>query len=162
MAMWLGAAVLVGCASGSTGGSPGVAGAAGDTPGAAVGAAAPAAGVDPCSLLTADEIHEVIGDNSGPKSVSGTCSWENTDDYHSVTLEIGDHGTAVGGQLREPLPGAATAPGPDGIRFSSGNLAEFVIGDRSCSIQVVTSVSDESDRPTAVRLIGLVRQRLSA
>lgn len=160
------AAVLAGCSPTST---AGVLGPATALPSATVRAnassvtvraTAPSAGVDACAVLTAEEIAQVIGTNSGPKGDGGHCSWENTDNYHSVTLDIGDTGTAPDGQLPPPLPGAATAPGPDGIRYSSGNVAEFLIGDRACQIQVVTSVSDDSDRPTAVRLIGVIRQRV--
>lgn len=118
--------------------------------------------VDACGLLTAAEIQQVIGQNSGPRGSGRTCTWENTDDYHSVTVDIGVTGSAVDGHLPDPMPGASTEDGPDGIRYSSGNVAEFLIGTRACQIQVVTSVTDNSDRPTMVRLIALIRQRLSA
>ena len=115
--------------------------------------------IDACSLLTAAEITAVIGTHSAGTGSHGRCSWENEDTYYSVTVEIGDPGTAVGGVLPAPLPGAKTAPGPDGIRYSSSNVAEFLIGDRACQVQVVTSVTDDKDRPTAVAMIKLIRER---
>ncbi len=124
--------------------------------------AAAAGDIKACRLLTAAEVTAVIGTNSGPTGSGSTCQWENEQNYHSITVEIGDTGTAVGGTLPAPLPGASTAAGPNGIRFSSGNVAEFLIGDRACQVQVVTSVTDDSDRPTAVRLIGLIRSRVGS
>jgi hypothetical protein len=131
--------------------------------GSAVAAGAAATrGVDACRLLTDAEVAAVIGSNDGGKGDNGSCSWENTDNYHSVSVDIGEAGTAAGGKLPDPLPGAKVAAGPNGIRFSSGNLAEFLIGDRACQIQVVTSVTDQADRPTAVKLIALIRSRVAA
>jgi hypothetical protein len=121
--------------------------------------AAPGA-IDACGLLTAAEITALIGTHSDGTGSAGQCSWENEDTYHSVTVEIGDPQTASGGVLPAPVPGAKTASGPDGIRFSSGNVAEFLIGDRACQVQVVTSVTDDKDRPTAVALIKLIRDRV--
>lgn len=121
-------------------------------------AAASAEKVDACTLLKPAEITPVIGKNDGGRPDGGVgesvCLWENPDTYHSVTLSIGSPGTAASGQS------TSGADGPDGIRFGSGNMAEFVVGDRACTLQVVTSVTDESDRPTAEKLIGLVRTRL--
>ncbi|MFE7125458.1 hypothetical protein [Streptomyces sp. NPDC057617] len=117
--------------------------------------AASAETVDACTLLKAAEITPVIGKNDGGRPDGGVgesvCLWENPDTYHSVTLSIGSPGTAVPGQ---------SSAGSDNIEFGSGNMAEFVVGDRACTLQVVTSVTDESDRPTAEKLIGLVRTRL--
>ncbi|QXE34587.1 DUF3558 domain-containing protein [Streptomyces sp. GMY02] len=120
--------------------------------------AASDAKVDACTLLKPAEITPVIGKNDGGRPDGGVgesvCLWENPDTYHSVTLSIGSPGTAVPGQSD------SGADGPDGISFGSGNMAEFVVDDRACTLQVVTSVTDESDRPTAEKLIGLVRTRL--
>ncbi|WP_405983997.1 DUF3558 family protein [Streptomyces sp. NBC_00872] len=111
--------------------------------------------VDACTLFRPAEVTPVIGRNDGGRPDAGVgesvCRWENPETYHSITLSIGSPGTAVPDQ---------SASGSDGITFGSGNLAEFVVGDRACTLQVVTSVTDESDRPTAEKLIGLVRTRL--
>lgn len=121
--------------------------------------------LDACTLLTEAEITPVIGANDGGRgngaSVDGSnCSWENPDTFHSITVSIGAAGTAASGQLPAKSDYGQTEPGPDGIRFAAGNVAEFVAGDRVCEIQVVTSVTSNSDRPTAVRLIGMIRGRL--
>lgn len=120
------------------------------------------ADLDVCRLLTDAEVAAIIGDNSGGKGGGVECSWENEDNYHSVTIDIGSGGSAPGGALPDPLPGAKTSAGPDGIRYSSGNVVEFLIGDRACQVQVVTSVADETDRPTAVNLIKLIRSRVKS
>ncbi len=115
-----------------------------------------------CSLLTSAEIKAIIGTDSGGIGNSSTCEWINEDNEYSVTVEIGDPGTSVGGHLPDPMPGSKIENGPDGIRFSSGNVAEFLIGDRACQVQVVTDVTNDSDRQTQVRLIGLLRGRVTA
>ncbi len=122
--------------------------------------------VDACGLLTDPEVTAVLGKHSRPRAGTatdgGSCTWENPDTYHSITLNIGGRLTATGGKLPEPSDFEPTRPGPDGIRFGSGNMTEFAVGDRFCDIQVVTSVTDDSDRDAAVRMIGLVRQRLAS
>nr|WP_230416116.1 DUF3558 family protein [Micromonospora tarapacensis] len=116
--------------------------------------------IDGCTLLTDAEVTEIIGDNPGGVPGSAGCTWENPDTYHSVTLHIGIPGTAVDGQLppADPILGEPEE-GPDGMRFSTGEV-EFAGGDRYCTLRVVTSVVDDSDRPTMIRLAGLVRDRL--
>ncbi|KXK61389.1 hypothetical protein AWW66_13830 [Micromonospora rosaria] len=113
------------------------------------------------TLLTAAEVTEVIGEHGGPRPGTGNCGWENPETYHSITLSIGRAGTAVDGNLPTPDPILGTPePGPDGIRFVRTGAAEFAVGDRYCELTVVTSVTDDRDRPTLVRLVGLVRTRL--
>ncbi|WP_428964476.1 hypothetical protein [Micromonospora fluostatini] len=120
-----------------------------------------AAAPDPCTLLTAAEVTEVIGEHGGPRPGTDGCGWENPETYHSITLSIGRTGTAVDGNLPTPDPILGTPePGPDGIRFVRTGAAEFAVGDRYCELTVVTSVTDDRDRPTLVRLVGLVRTRL--
>jgi hypothetical protein len=119
-----------------------------------------AAPVDTCKLLTLEEVTSIIGKNDGGKPGVDSCVWENPDSSHSISLSIGAAGTASSGQLKPESDYGATEPGPDGIRFAPGNIAEFVAKDRDCQIQVVTSVTSNSDRPTAVRLVGLVRGRI--
>jgi hypothetical protein len=116
--------------------------------------------VDACALLTKAEIAAVLEVEVSGTGSGGSCHWEDENTYNSVTLDIGDARTAADGTLPDPLPGAKVEPGPDGIRYSSGNVAEFIVDGRACQVQVVTKVTDESDRPAAVRLIGLVRDRM--
>lgn len=123
----------------------------------------PDTSVDACALLTATEVTDVIGPNDGGGPGNGVgesvCTWENPETAHSITVSIGMTGTAVGGQLPESAYGE-TEPGPDGIRYAPGNVAEFAVADRACQIQVVTSVTSDSDRPAATRLVGLIRDRV--
>ncbi|BCY09694.1 DUF3558 family protein [Actinoplanes sp. L3-i22] len=124
--------------------------------------------VDSCTLLKADEVKKIIGANSGAKPGGGvgesTCSWENEDNYHSLTVAIGNAKTAPGGKLSKSdtdgLPGAGKAEaGPDGIVFAADNTATFAAGDRECYVQVVTDPTSTKDRDVAVRLIKLIRTR---
>lgn len=116
--------------------------------------------VDACLLLTDAEVTEVIGPNPGGTPGTDGCVWENPDSSHSVTLSVGRPGTAADGVL-PPADAVLGDPeeGPDGIRFSVGE-AEFASGDRYCTLRVVTSVVDDRDRSTMIRLTGLVRDRL--
>ncbi|GAA4719297.1 hypothetical protein [Phytohabitans rumicis] len=167
-AWWLSAAaVAVMSAAAACGSTPAEQPArAGDAAPASAGAAAEAKQVDVCALLTVDEVTQVIGAQGGtdPQARTkgnggGSCVWENPDTYHSITVEIGGPGTAVTGKLPDESPYGQTEAGPDGIRFASGGIAEFVVRDRACEIQVVTNAAGTADRTTAVRLIGLVRGR---
>jgi hypothetical protein len=140
--------------------------AAGAPPGSAA-APAGAKAIDACALLTVDEIGQVIGakGSNTPRSGStrsgdNSCAWENPDTYHSITVSLGSPGTAVGGELSDESDYGQTEAGPDGIRFASGGIAEFTVDDRACEIQVVTAGTRDADRSTAVRLIGLVRDRV--
>jgi hypothetical protein len=130
------------------------------------GAADQAKPVDVCALLTTDEVTQILGAKGGTDPQArdngnggGSCVWENPDTYHSITISIGSPGTAVGGELPED-PDVKTEPGPDGIRLGSGGMARFAANDRACDIQVVTKVTDDTDESTAIRLIGLVRDRI--
>ncbi|MDG4809719.1 hypothetical protein O7634_23460 [Micromonospora sp. WMMD1120] len=129
-------------------------------------AGAEATSVDACALLSVEEVRQVIGaiGDGGPRAGDSgdggsSCFWENPETYHSITIDIGRAGTAVGGNLPAESAYGRTEPGSDGIRFASGGIAEFALRDRACEIQVVTKVTDNSDRSTTVRLIGLVRDR---
>ena len=66
------------------------------------------------------------------------CTWENRDTYESVTVEIGNPGTAVNGTLPPPEPGFPDVgtPGPDGMRFLASGMVEFPAGGRSNTVQV--------------------------
>ncbi|MEV0002140.1 hypothetical protein AB0H28_07605 [Micromonospora sp. NPDC050980] len=118
--------------------------------------------VDDCALLTDAEVTAVIGAHGGGVAGADGCVWENPDTAHSITLSVGLTGTAASGSLPAPDPVLGTPePGPDGIRFVVG-AAEFVAGDRVCTLRVVTSVTDDRDRPTMVRLARSVRDRLTS
>ncbi|QGN47585.1 DUF3558 family protein [Micromonospora sp. WMMD558] len=151
---------LAGCATDPSPTAPPPAGApdqAGPTTG---GPAAGGEEVDDCSLLTEAEITDVIGRAGTGVAGADGCVWENRETGHSVTLFVGRPGTAPQGVLPPPDPVLGEPePGPDGIRFVIDE-AEFADGDRICRLRVVTSVVDDRDRDTMVRLAGLVRDRL--
>lgn len=121
--------------------------------------------VDSCTLLEKDEVEAIIGANDGGHHGGGVgesvCEWDNNDNYHSVTIAIGNANTAAGGKLPVDEVAGPGDPGPDGIRFASDNTANFVVGERACYVQVVTDPTSNKDRDTAVRLIKLIRARTS-
>ena len=83
------------------------------------------------------------------------CTWENRDTYESVTVEIGNPGTAVNGTLPPPEPGfpEVGTPGPDGMRFLASGMVEFPAGGRSNTVQVaVLSLLGEAADNAAVDL----------
>lgn len=153
----LATALLVATASACAPDSPTQPSDSGDQP--AGSASQPA--VDACTLLTADEVTPIIGthDGGGPGAGVGesVCVWENPDTYHSVTVSIGGAGTAASGELPAESAYGETEPGPDGIRFAPGGIAEFIVGDRASEVQVV---APNAHRAVTVELIGLVRSRL--
>ncbi|MFC7548925.1 DUF3558 family protein [Plantactinospora sp. GCM10030261] len=128
------------------------------------GDASPAAPIDACALLTEPEVTQVIGAHRtdgrpGDARTVASCEWENPDTAHSISLSVNLAGTAANGTLPTEEPGFESRPGPDGIRFSSGGAAQFVLGDRVADIQVVSGAAGRADETTAVRLIGQVRSR---
>ena len=66
------------------------------------------------------------------------CTWENRDTYESVTVEIGNPGTAINGTLAPPEPWfpEVGTPGPDGMRFLASGMVEFPAGGRSNTVQI--------------------------
>ncbi len=103
----------------------------------------PGTPVDACTLVSADDIAKLLGKPVEGRSIGGTvqapaCTWENRDTYESVTVEIGDPGTAVNGTLPPPEPGfpEVGTPGPDGMRFLATGMVEFPAAGRSNTVQV--------------------------
>src|SRR5829696_2117682 len=105
----------------------------------------PAAGtpIDACTLVSAADITKLLGKPIEGKSIGGgpqtpACTWENRDTYESVTVEIGNPGTAVNGTLPPPEPGfpEVGTPGPDGMRFLASGMVEFPAAGRSNTVQV--------------------------
>jgi Protein of unknown function (DUF3558) len=107
------------------------------------GPAAAAGGIDACKLISADDIAKLLGTPIEGKALGNdpqmpACTWENRDTYESVTVEIGNPGTAVNGTLPPPEPGfpEVGTPGPDGMRFLASGMVEFPAGGRSNTVQV--------------------------
>jgi hypothetical protein len=126
--------------------------------------------VDPCALLSADDVEAVIGvpfdgvpGGAGARSV---CRWENPDTGESVTVEIGGPDTAAGGTLPElteaGFPEEEIVEGPDGTRIVAGTV-EFAADDRYNSVRVAsgTDASAEESVAAAVRLIERIRPRIA-
>jgi hypothetical protein len=106
-------------------------------------AAPAAAGIDACKLISAEDNTKLLGKPIDGKPLGAdpempACTWENRDTYESVTMEIGNPGTAINGTLAPPEPGfpEVGTPGPDGMRFLASGMVEFPAGGRSNTVQV--------------------------
>ncbi|WP_214405394.1 DUF3558 family protein [Pseudonocardia lacus] len=171
----LAAALLAGCSSTVTG-SPAPVGGSPAAPGGLVEAqeqaedivegGAPQESLDVCALLPAADVEALVG--SGVQGVASdaingnSCAWENQETYHSVTVEIGQPGTAPGGQLPpwETFLGEERSLG-DGMREGPGGGIEFVAGDRDCFLQVVTEdLGGGDDEAKAVEFAQVIRGKL--
>ena len=152
------AAVAVAACSTSVAGSPAPEGAAP----AAAGSDGEGATVDACSLLTPAEVQGLIGANDGGKGSPGAasiCTWKTADEL-SVTVDVGQAGTAVNGlPAWDPALGPEK-PLPDGMRSLSGGQVQFVAGTRDCAVQVVTDPFSKDDEQKAVALAKVVQSRL--
>jgi len=152
------AVALVGCSTTVTG-SPAAQGAA---PAAAAGNDEEGAPVDACKLLEPAEVQQLIGANDGGKGHPGAasiCTWKTADEL-SVTVDVGQVGTAVNGlPAWDPALGPEK-PLPDGMRSLSGGQVQFVAGTRDCAVQVVTDPFSKDDEQKAVALAKVVQSRL--
>ncbi|MBC8094036.1 MAG: hypothetical protein H7Y15_19295 [Pseudonocardia sp.] len=122
--------------------------------------------VDACALLPGAEVEALIGPDadpvlSPPIGDGGQCTWEDTDTYFSVTLDIGSTGTAANGLPPwEPVVGPEVLL-PDEMRSWGGGQVEFVANGRSNFVQVVTAdLGGDADEQEAIRLAGMVRDQL--
>ncbi len=104
---------------------------------------APGSVIDACTLVSGDDIAKLLGKPVEGRPIGAgadapACTWENRDTYESVTVEIGNPGTAVNGTLPPPPPGfpEAGTPGPDGMRFVASGMVEFPAAGRSNTVQV--------------------------
>ena len=151
------AVALAGCSTTVTG-SPAAEGAAP----AAAGSDGAGAPVDACKLLEPAEVQQLIGANDGGKDHPGeasTCTWKTADEL-SVTVDVGQTGTAINGlPAWDPALGPEK-PLPDGMRSLSGGQVQFVAGTRDCAVQVVTDPFSKDDEQKAVALAKVVQSRL--
>ncbi|OBA86194.1 hypothetical protein A5662_03300 [Mycobacteriaceae bacterium 1482268.1] len=124
-----------------------VAGCGGDKPQATSSPSStpPAAGsaIDACKLVSADDIAKLLGKPVEGRAIGGSpdapaCTWENRETYESVTVEIGNPGSAANGALPPPEPGFGEVgtPGPDGMRNLASGMVEFPAGGRANTVQV--------------------------
>jgi hypothetical protein len=126
-------------------------------------AADPGSALDACSLLTDAEIAvHLPGATTGTGNGGTVCEWLDPTTEESITLSIGDAGTAASGRLPEPSDYGDTEPIAsmgDAARYVPGfGIVEFVAEDRSCEIQVAV-LGDQ--RGPAVELATLASSRIS-
>lgn len=137
---------------------------------AAPGAGAPATAGAPggtakelnaCTMLTADEVTPIIGNNNGgvPSTGFGECEWKNPDTSSSITVSIGEPGTAANGTVPPKEPPFTGEPGPDGTEFFAGGV-DFVADNRLCSVFVVSDAGKEAETDTELRLVRIIRDRV--
>ena len=152
-------AVAVAACSTSVTGTPAPDGAA---PARPPGAAARAPPSTPASCSSPTRCQELIGANDGGKGAPGEhsiCTWTTADEL-SVTVDVGQPGTAVNGlPAWDPALGPEK-PLPDGMRSLCGGQVEFVAGTRDCAVQVVTDPTSKDDEQRAVALAKVVQSRL--
>jgi hypothetical protein len=152
------AVAVVGCSTTVTG-SPAPEGA---VPAGAAGGGGEDAPVDACKLLEPAEVQDLIGANDGGKGSPGAasiCTWKTAEEL-SVTVDVGQAGTAVNGlPAWDPALGPEK-PLPDGMRSLSGGQVQFVAGTRDCAVQVVTDPFSKDDEQKAVALAKVVQSRL--
>ncbi len=120
--------------------------------------------LDACALLEEAEIAPYVPATGPGSGGDGACSWENPDTFESVSLRVGDPGTAVD-DLPEPSPYDDAEPidgvGADARYSASNGLIEFVAGDRACELQVASVTLDEAaQKAAAIELAPLALERI--
>ena len=124
--------------------------------------------IDACALVPADDITALmgtptVGEATGDNPEMPGCIWENVDTFESVSVEIGNPGTAANDTLPPPDPafGEPTTPGPDGMRFLGSGVVEFAADGRSNTVQVaVNSLRGEDADDAAVDLARRIGSQL--
>jgi hypothetical protein len=117
-----------------------------------------AAVIDACALVAADDVSALLGTPVAGQSTSTNpqspgCKWENPSTDESVSVQIGNPGTAVNNTLAPAEPGFEGTPGPDGMRLLGGGQVEFAAGARSNTVQVaVLRLSTDDANAAAVDL----------
>lgn len=101
--------------------------------------------LDACALIPASDIQRLLG-----TAVPGTqhnnalvseCVWTDKETENSVTLHVGNAGTAPGNKLADHSdigmpPGMMGKPGPDGMRLEGSGTVVFPAGNRENFVQV--------------------------
>jgi hypothetical protein len=125
--------------------------------------------IDACSLISAEDIAALLGTTVEGKSTSTDperpeCLWENAENYESITLDIGEPGSARNNTLRPPEPGfpEVGTSGPDGMRFLGSGMVQFPAGERDNLVQVaVLSMLGDDANNAAVELARKVTPQIS-
>lgn len=147
---------VTGCSSQPSGGDA-ESGAGDASPTASV---ASSAVIDACALLSAQDVAALLGVPIEGRSTFTDptmpgCLWENPDNYESISIEIGNPGSAANNTLPPPEPGFPDVgtPGPDGMRFLVPGQVEFPAGGRNNMVQVaVLTMSGDEANAAAVDL----------
>lgn len=116
--------------------------------------------IDACSMLAPQDVSNLLGVSVPGKSTGtdpqmGGCTWTNPSTEESVSIEIGNPGTARNNTLPVPEAGFPdpTTPGPDGMRLMGGGQVEFAAGNRSNTVQVaVLKLSGDQANSAAIDL----------
>jgi hypothetical protein len=146
-----------GCGSNAPGS---IAGGSASSPSAAAAAPQIRSRVDACSMVAPQEISSLLGVSvagvsTGKDPGRGDCTWTNASTDESVSLRIGNPGTALKDTLPAPEPGFPdpTTPGPDGMRYLGSGGVKFAAGDRVDTVQVaVLRLSADQANAAAVTL----------
>ncbi|RTL66281.1 MAG: DUF3558 domain-containing protein [Pseudonocardiaceae bacterium] len=121
--------------------------------------------VDACGLLKPADVQAIIGTTVDGKpdtapGDAGGCTWENKENYYSVTVSVGGSGTAPGGTLPAAQPERGTVtPMSNGMRGLSGGIVQFVADERLCEVQVATN-SGAQDQQKAASVANKVKAAL--
>jgi hypothetical protein len=131
------------------------------SPSAATAAPQGRSRVDACSMVSPQEISSLLGVSvagvsTGKDPGRGDCSWTNASTDESVSLRIGNSGTALNDTLPAAEPGFPdpTTPGPDGMRYLGNGGVKFAAGGRVNTVQVaVLRLSADQANAAAVTLV---------
>lgn len=155
-------AVALSCAAAGCQSQSGSTSASGSGPDKATPSASPAAKpIDACSMVPQQDVSSILGVSvSGKAGASkdpriGGCTWENPSTDESITLEIGQPGTAPHNTLPPPEAGFPNAgkAGPDGMRLLGSGMVEFAAGNRDNTLQVaVLKLSADQANSAAIEL----------
>jgi hypothetical protein len=114
--------------------------------------------VDPCALVTAEELAPLVGDAQGHRadaSYTEICDWKGRG--NGVELVVGAIGSAPGDVVPDD-PILHPKPIGDGLAASSSGLVEFAAGERVFIVAV--DVDGKQDRDRGAQLARAVRGRI--
>jgi hypothetical protein len=117
-----------------------------------------------CSFFGAAEVKKLIGSapkgRPSPLPDGGSCTWEDTTTYSSLTVDVGETDTAINGTLPpwDPSLGPERTL-PNGMRDINSAVQFVCGGTRQCSVQVATN-HGATDVRTAVGLVPTIRSKV--
>jgi hypothetical protein len=168
----LAALTLVLAACGSSGGSKssGTSPSSASSGGSGSSSSGSAKTVDACGLITDEEASAILGetvDRTTPTKGGGTgntCEWHTPGSY-SITIEVGDDGTAPNDELKvDPImgdPKPAPALGDKGALLPGGSVY-FAAGNRLNNVQVVSKTAGGADDQAAIDLAVKISPKIAS